>query len=166
MVSQRLDTQLLVGDGNAPNLEGIVERSGIQTQAKGSDPTPDAIYKGMQKIRSIAFEEPTGVVLHPDDWTPIRLLRTADGIYIWGSPSEPGPERIWGLPVVQTAAMTADTGLVGAFYLAEFAVRKGVDVQVGLIDDYFIKNRQAVREEMRGALQVYKPAAFCTVTGI
>jgi hypothetical protein len=33
-VNQRLDNQIINGDGNAPNLTGIVNKSGIQTQAK------------------------------------------------------------------------------------------------------------------------------------
>ena len=41
---QRLDTQVLVGDGTAPNLSGITDRSGIQTQAKSADPVFDAIF--------------------------------------------------------------------------------------------------------------------------
>jgi HK97 family phage major capsid protein len=56
------EAQLLSGDGNAPNIRGLLNRTGIQTQAKGADPTPDAIYKAMQLIRGSAgagFAEPT-----------------------------------------------------------------------------------------------------------
>jgi HK97 family phage major capsid protein len=167
MVRQRLDSQILVGDGTAPNISGITDRSGIQTQAKGADPTPDAIYKAMTLIRVNAFAEPTGVVLHPSDWEPIRLLKTSDGVYIWGSPADAGPERIWGLPVVQTTAMTENTGLVGDFNQTELAVRQGVEVQISNShSDYFVKNLLAIRAEMRAALAVYRPAAFATVTGI
>lgn len=169
MVKLRLDSQILVGDGTAPNLAGIEDdsRTGLQTQAKGSDPTPDAIYKAMQKIRVNAFSEPSGVVLHPDDWTPIRLLSTADGVYIWGSPADAGPERIWGLRVIQTTAQTANTGLVGDFQQAALYLRQGIDVQVSTEHaSYFVSNLIAIRAEMRAALAVYRPAAFCTVTGI
>ena len=166
MVLQRLDGQLLVGDGTAPNLSGVLDRAGLQTQAKGADPTPDAVYKAMTKIRVNAFAEPTAAVFHPNDWQDIRLLRTADGIYIWGSPADPGPERIWGLSVAQTTALTENTGLVGDFMQAEFVIRSGVALQVGFINDDFRRNRQSIRAEMRAALAVYRPAAFCSVTGI
>jgi HK97 family phage major capsid protein len=167
MVRQRLDSQILVGDGTAPNISGILDRSGLQTQAKGADPVPDAVYKAITKVRVNAFAEPNAAVFHPNDWQDVRLLRTADGVYIWGSPADPGPERIWGLRVVQTTGLTENTGLVGDFEQTELAVKKGVTVEVSNSHGtYFVENKQAVRAEMRAALAVYRPAAFCSVTGI
>jgi HK97 family phage major capsid protein len=168
MVRQREERQLLVGDGTAPNISGITDRSGIQTQAKGADPTPDAIFKAMTKVRNTGFAEPTAVVLHPNDWQDIRLLRTTDGIYIWGSPAEAGPERIWGLEVRVTTNMTENTGLVGAFRPDAQIFRRG-GIELAVSDShasYFISNLLAVRAEERVALAVYRPASFCTVTGI
>ena len=168
MIRQRLDSQILVGNGTAPNLRGINNVVGIQTQAKGTDPTPDAVYKAMVKVRTVGFAEPSAVIMHPNDWQDIRLLRTADGLYIWGNPSEAGPERIWGLTVAQAVAQTENTAVVGDFAtFSELAVRRGVDVQVSNSHStYFTEGKQAVRADLRVALVFYRPAAFCTVTGI
>ena len=168
MLQQRLDAQILTGNGTPPNLEGILNVTGIQTQAKGADPVPDAVYKAMTKVRHTAYAEPDAAVFHPNDWQDVRLLRTADGIYIWGNPAEAGPERIWGKQVVVTAAETENTAVVGDFgNYSELAVRSGIDVQISNShSDYFVKNLQAIRAEMRVAFIVYRPAAFCTVTGI
>lgn len=168
MVRQRLDSQILVGDGSAPNLRGILNVAGIQTQAKGADPTPDAVYKAMTKIRVTGRAMPSGAIMHPNDWQDIRLLRTADGIYIWGNPSDAGPERMWGLQVSQADAITENTALVGDFgNFSELVVRRGIDVQVSNSHStYFVEGKQALRADMRVALVVYRPAAFCTVTGI
>ncbi len=168
MVRQRLDGQILVGNGTAPNLRGILNVVGIQTQAKGTDPTPDAVYKAMTKVRTVGFAEPNVAIFHPNDWQDIRLLRTADGLYIWGNPSEAGPERIWGLQVAQAVALTENTAVVGDFAnFAELAVRRGMDVQVSNSHaDYFVNGKQAVRADTRVALVWYRPAAFCTVTGV
>ena len=168
MVQLREDGQLLTGNGTAPNLRGILNISGILTQAKGADPVPDAVYKAMIQIMATGFFVPDGVVMHPLDWQDVRLLRTADGLYIWGSPAENGPERIWGLPVVVTTVLTQNTGLVGAFQLgAQIFYRQGITVEsTNSNEDDFKKNLIALRAEQREALVVYRPKAFCTVTGI
>ena len=169
MIQQRLDLQLLVGNGTAPNLEGINDVTGIQTQALGSDSEQDAIYKAMTLVRTgTGRAEPSAVVIHPNDWQTIRLQTTTDGIYLWGSPSDTGADRIFGVPVVQSSAQTENTALVGDFAnYCELVVRKGVEVQVSdSHDDYFVKGKKAIRASMRCAFPVYRPAAFCTVTGI
>jgi HK97 family phage major capsid protein len=168
MIRQRLDSQLLVGNGTAPNLRGLLNISGIQTQAKGSDPTPDAIYKAIVKVETTGQAMANGVVMNPSNWQDIRLLRTADGIYIWGNPSDAGPERIWGLQVVRAQAETAGTAIVGDFQnFSELSIRRGIDVQVSNSHStFFVEGKQAIRADMRAALVVYRPAAFCTVTGL
>ncbi|WP_454288911.1 phage major capsid protein [Rhizobium arsenicireducens] len=167
-IRQRLDTQAYVGNGTAPNLRGIVNVAGIQTQAKGTDPVPDAFFKAMTKIRTTGRAIPTHHVMHATDWQNIRLLRTTDGVYIWGSPSESGPERMWGLPVVQNEARAAGAGLVGSFQPAWISAfeRKGVTLQVGYVGTQFTEGKRTVRGDMRVALVVTRPAAFCDVTGL
>lgn len=162
------DTQLVTGDGNAPNLLGLLNIPTIQTQAKGADPTPDAIYKAMTLINVNAFLDADGVIFHPLDWQDVRLLRTADGIYIWGSPSEMGPERIWGLNVAKTIAMTQNTALVGAFQYATQIFRRS-EITLAVSSEhstYFIENKQMLRAEERLALVCYRPKGLCSVTGI
>ena len=167
MLRQRLNTQILAGNGTAPNLRGILQTVGILTQARGTDPGPDAVYKAITKVRTTAWAEPNVVVMHPDNWTTVRLLRTTDGVYIWGSPSEAGPERIWGINVVQTPGITAATGMVGDMSQTELAFRRGIDVQISNShSDFFVNGKQAIRADVRAGLAVYRPQAFCTVTGL
>ena len=165
---QRADTQFYVGNGTAPNLRGIANVVGIQTQAKGTDPVPDAFFKAMTKIRTVGRAIPTHHVMHPTDWQNVRLLRTTDGVYIWGSPSEAGPERMWGLPVVQNEARDAGDGMTGSFQPAWVSAfeRKGVDIQLGYVGTQFTEGKRTVRGDMRMALVVFRPAAFCDVTGL
>ena len=167
MVRQRLNTQILVGNGTPPNLLGIVSVVGVQTQAKSTDATPDAIYKAMTKVRVTGQAMPSAYVTHPNDWQEVKLLRTTDGIYIWGNPSEMGPDRIWGLPVVQDQGLTEGTGIVGDFQnYSILAERKGLTIKVGYQNDDFIKNQRSIVAEIRVAFAVLRPTAFCLVTGI
>jgi HK97 family phage major capsid protein len=168
MLKARLDAQVLVGDGTTPNLWGAINLASVQTQAKGADSTPDAIYKAITKVRAVGFANPSLVALHPNDWQAIRLLTTADGIYIFGSPSEAGPDRIWGVPVLQTTAETENTGLVGDWrQYSMLFMKRGIEFQVSNAhSDYFIKGKQAIRCDLRCSMVYFRDTAFCTVTGI
>lgn len=168
MVRQRLDGQILTGNGTAPNLRGVNNVVGIQTQAKGADPVFDAILKGATKVKVTGRAMPDAVVFHPNDWQDVRLTRTADGIYILGNPNEAGPSSIWGMRVVESDAQTENTAVIGDWAnYSLLAVRRGIDVQVSNSHStYFVEGKQAVRADMRAALVFFRPEAFCTVTGI
>lgn len=168
MIQQRLDGQLLQGDGNAPNLRGTENVSGIQTQALGSDSVPDAIYKCARKIRDDGFAEPSVVFIAPSKWEGVRLLKTADGQYIWGHPSMVGPFTIWGIPVVETTAVTSTKAILGDYAnFAELAMRRGIDVQVSNShSDFFVNGKLAIRADVRCAALHYRPKAFGAVTGL
>lgn len=162
------ENELLNGLGVAPSMRGLLHVVGLQTQAKGADPTPDAIYKAMTKIQVSSEFSASGYITHPTDWQDIALLRTVDGVYIWGSPSGAQPERIWGLPVVKTTSIAENTGLVGAYDMAaQIFRRKNITFEVSNShSDFFIKGKLAIRCAERVAMPVYRPVAFCTVTGI
>lgn len=168
MVRQREEQQLLIGDGTAPNISGILDRSGIQTQAKGSDPVPDAFFKAFTKVQVTGDADPDGFVIHPNDWQDVRLLRTIDGIYIFGAPNDEVQVRMWGYPGRVTTGITENTGLVGAFRTyAQVFRREGLRVLASTEHaSYFVENKVALLAETRLALAVYRPAAFCQVTGI
>jgi len=168
MLALAEENQLLNGNGTAPNLTGLLNKAGVQSQAKGTDTTLDAVYKAMNLVRVNAFAEPTAVIMHPSDFEEIRLTKTVDGIYIWGSPSEAGPARIWGAPLVLTTAISAGTALLGDFQLYAGIWRKrGATIKVSdSHSDYFVNGKQAIRIDERMALTIYRPAAFCKVTGI
>lgn len=165
---QRLDNQILAGNGTAPNLQGLSTLTGRLTQAKGADPIPDAFFKAMRQIRVTGRASPTHILIHPTNWESVRLLRTADGLYIWGNPSEAGPERMWGLPVIQEDIIAAGTGFVGSFqpqWVSLFE-RRGVDVQVGFVGTQFTEGKRTIRGDTRMALAWFRPSAFADVTGL
>ncbi len=167
-VVQRLDEQVIKGDGATPNIEGILNVSGIQTQARGADPVIDAYFKANTKLRVTGRAPATHQLFHPNDWEPVRLLRTTDGVYIWGNPTDAGPDRLWGLPVVQSESLTEGTGLVGSFNAAwiQLVERRGVVVEMGTVGSQFVQYKKTIRASGRWVLVVFRPAAFATVTGI
>lgn len=162
------ESQLLNGQGTSPDLQGFLNKSGIQTQAKGGDDNQDAIYKAFTLVRWTGFAEPSGVVIHPNNWQAIRLQRTTDGLYIFGDPSQPGEERLWGKPVVPTTAIAAGTCLTGDFPMYSHISRKmGIQIDVSNSHDvYFIYNKLAIRIAERLSLEIYRAAAFAKCTGL
>lgn len=175
MVGSKEDSHLLTGSGSSGQIRGILNTSGIQTQAKSSDTVPDAIYKAITKVRSVGFFEPDGLVIHPNDWEAVRLLKDGNSQYYGGGPFSGAygnggmaPDMLWGLPVCVTTAVTENTALVGSFRLgAQIWQREGIMVEsTNSHEDDFQYNRMAIRVEERLALAVYRPLAFCTVTGI
>ena len=168
MVAQRLDLQLMVGNGTPPNLSGVHDQTSINTQAKGTDSVPDAVYKAITAARVTGFANPNVAIFHPNDWQTVRLLQTADGVYIWGPPSQAGEDRIWGLPVIQTTAETENQAAVGDFAAhSGLFLRRGV--QVSVTDSHaseFLDDITRIKMTMRAAVVFFRQGAFSEITGI
>lgn len=167
MIRQKLDAALLTGVG-APSVTGILATAGIQTQAKGADPVFDALHKAMTLVEVTGMALPNAIVMHPNDYEAMRLTRTADGIYILGSPMDPGPIRIWGLPIIRTMSETENTALVGDF--ANYCLllqKQGLTFEFS--DSHaslFIQRTLAILASIRIIFPVTRPLAYATVTGI
>jgi HK97 family phage major capsid protein len=171
-LDQKLEDQVLTGNGAGANLTGILETAGINIQGKGSDNEADAIFKARTQIRVTGRARPNAVVMHPNDWQAIRLMRenaasATLGNYLMGPPSILGPVTIWGMPVVESDGITENTSLVGDFIMgATLFDREQGAIRVGTIDSQFIRNMQTILAELRAAFVVYRPSAFTKVTGM
>jgi uncharacterized protein YoxC len=168
MLKARLEAQILTGNGSTPNLLGTLNLSSVQSQALGTYSVPDAIHLAITKVRATGFAEPSAIVMHPNDWQGVRLLTTADGIYIFGSPNDAGVQRMWGVPVLVTTFETENTAIVGAYrdHSALF-MRRGIQFKVSdSHDTYFVNGKQAIRCDLRCAMVHFRDTAFCKVTGI
>jgi HK97 family phage major capsid protein len=168
----RLENQIIAGGGTGEDLTGILNTTNILTQAKGSDSVSDALHKGITQIR-LAYLEPNGIAMHPNDWELVRLSRdgggsvVGSGAYLYGPPSQAVEPTIWGLPVAVTPAVSDDTALVGDFTKAVLWLREGAQVlATDSHSDFFVKNLVALLAEMRAAFGVLLPSAFCKVTSV
>ena len=166
-----LETQLLTGDGTGENFLGILN-SGTNVQGLGTDNVLDAIFKGRTLVRVTGKARPTAVVMHPTNWQAARLARENSatgtlGGYLMGPPSTVGANTLWGLPVVESEAITLNTALVGDFSMGcSLFDREQAVIRVGLVNDQFIRNMQTLLAELRAAFIVWRPTAFTRVTGI
>lgn len=170
MVRRREEAQVLAGDGLGSNLTGILNTTGIQTQAKGTDPTLTALYNAITKVRVTGFAEPTAIVMHPNDWSAIVTTQAGDGsFFMFATLQGDAAQQLFGLPIrLTTEGIAENTALVGAFRPHSQIFRRS-EAAVAVSTEhstFFVENKVAIRAESRLALAVYRPAAFCTVTGI
>ncbi len=167
MVRRRFEGQLVAGDGNAPNIKGILNVTNIQTQAKGSDDVPTAIHKAITKVRTVGFAEPTHILMHPNDWEGIRLLQLTTGGFIAdGGMNFAGAMSLFGIPVILSTAVTENTAIVIDLSYFSAIVRRGMSVELARSGDDFKNRMLTIRADMRGNLACYRGYAACKVSGI
>lgn len=174
-VKRAEEAQLLNGNGTSPNLQGILNRSGLATTVTTSAgltavKAMEGIFNQITALRATSFVEPDAVVIHPTDWQTIRLGKDNQGQYYAGGPftgayGNPGPSnvyQIWGLKAVVTTAIPQGTVLVGGFQESgQVFRRQGITLEMtnSNVDD-FVNNLITLRAEERLALAVYRPAGF------
>ncbi|ALW89626.1 phage major capsid protein [Deinococcus actinosclerus] len=155
------DVQLLKGNGTGQNLTGVYTSAPAYTRAVAGDTLIDTFRRAMTQLR-LAKYTPSGLVLNPEDWEKVQLVKGTDGHYIWvnvGTTTEP---RLWGLPVRDTMALAAGEWLMGNFRRgAQIFDRMDARVEMTNTDqDDFIKNRVTILAEERLALVIYDVNAF------
>ena len=168
-VLRRLEGQILVGNGTAPNIRGIRNTSGIQTQAFAAGPIASMLLQAIAKV-FIAEGQADAVVVNPADWASLLAERDGSGgagtggYLVGGDGSAVGSPTatIWGVPLIPNASQPAGFATVGDFGMgATLLVRSGVQVLVSDSDqDDFIRNRVTLLGEMRAGLAVWRPSLF------
>jgi HK97 family phage major capsid protein len=160
------DNQILNGAGG-DGLTGILQTTGVQAYSQvSSEVNSDALRRAATKV-ILSNYQPTGYVLHPNDWENTELQRGEDGQYMLAVNVAIGADtRIWRLPVVETPAIAEGKFLAGAFGLgAQVYDRQVANVRIAeQHSDFFIRNAVAVLAEQRLALAVKRPEAFVVGT--
>jgi len=167
------DYQILQGDGTGENLKGILETTGIQTydwSDGATEPVADTKADAIRRAATLAllaYYEPTGVVLNPQDWEDIELTKDANGQYLIAvSVAMGGEPKLWRVPVVDTPAMPVGQALIGAFGTgAQLYDREQASIRISEQHaDFFVRNAIVILAEQRLALAVKRPESFVSVT--
>jgi HK97 family phage major capsid protein len=157
------ETQLLNGSGSGQNITGLVTAATAYA-APGSLSANTQVDVVRLMILQVALSEypANGIVMNPIDMAAIEMTKDSTGQYLIGNPQGAIDKTLWGLPVVETQAMTVDKALVGAFNLAaQLFDRQDATVEVSTEDqDNFVKNKVTIRAEERLALAIYRPQAI------
>ncbi len=163
MIKLQEEAQLISGDGTGQNILGLIPQATAYSAPfviTGETPI-DRIALAMLQAE-LALLPASGIVVHPTDWTKMRMVKNANGEYILGSPTKSGPPTLWGLPVVSTPAITAGSFLVGAFDTAA-QIFDRMELEILLSTEHgnnFTNNEVTVRAEERLAMAVKRPCGL------
>ncbi|MDO3058484.1 MULTISPECIES: phage major capsid protein [Mycobacteriaceae] len=160
-IAEAEDNQFLNGDGTGENHTGILNTSGIQTQAFTTD-IFTSLRKAITKLRTVGRVQPNAILVSPAVKEQIELTKDEMGRYYYAGPFNTGITTLWGLPVVDSEIMPDTHALPGDFSKAVIWDRE--QTSITMTDshaDFFIRNLVAVLAEERNAFGVTRPPAFC-----
>lgn len=175
MLAMKEEQQVLNGDGTGQNLLGLLNRSGIQTEASASAADNfDALYRAAMKVNTATGADADGIAINPLDYQKLRLAKDANDQYIAGGPFQgqygnggiAWQPPVWGLNTLVTPAIAQGTALVAAFRMGKTLYRKGgirVESTNSHVDD-FTNNLVTTRIEERVALADRVPSATVKVS--
>lgn len=155
--------QLLNGSGSGQNLTGLVTNA-TAFSAPITISSPNSIdLIGLAILQNaLALYPADGIIVNSADWMFMRLLKDTQGRYIMGDPQTVVQPVLFGLPVVDTPAMTVDKFLVGNFQSAATLYdRWNARIEVSTEHaDFFVKNMVAILCEERLGLAIKNPLAL------
>lgn len=160
-VMERVDRQIMVGNGTNPNLSGILDSGNYTVYTPTSDDNLiDAINRAKWQLRAAGWL-PDNAYVNPADWGAMELQKGSDGHYLNGLPGVMLTTQPFGVRVIPSPFVPAGQFAIGAFNRAvTIWDRQSVVVEAGYADDDFIKNLVTLRAEMRLALEISTPSAI------
>lgn len=170
-LDEKEDEQILKGSGTGTDLEGLMIREGIQEyswddDAQADDTILDMICRAAAKVRRAQYAADACFVGVGAN-VALKTAKGSDSHYLWGVQNAMTTGRlvIWGVPILETTALSDNEGLIGSFRRS-----------VGLLDrmltrlavsnshaDLFEQNMVALRYEKRIGLMLVRRKGLCSL---
>ncbi|KSU59651.1 MULTISPECIES: phage major capsid protein [unclassified Gordonia (in: high G+C Gram-positive bacteria)] len=154
-----VEAQVLGGNGTTPNLRGLLNTSGIQTQAFATD-VLSSTRKAVTALET-AGHTASVFVVRPDDWEALEIAAatSAGAIAYRGLPVDRVNQKLWGVPVVVSLALPTKTGLLfDTTALSVSTDSAGIELKWSEnTGDDFTKNQVRARCEGRFGVDVFAP---------
>lgn len=162
MLQRKVEDEVLNGAGTAGHLMGILNTSGIQTQAFATDKLV-TLRTAALKLENLGYSADVFVVNNAD-WAAIETQRATSGSFDLGGPVDRASQKIWGTQVITSnqiatgTAMALDLDAVGLDIGTE-GIEIKWDTSTG-----FDKNQIRARVEGRFGVSVFQPMAVVKAT--
>lgn len=154
------DYQILYGDGNTPNLKGILHADNSVDSTSSATVLVEAIIDDISTLEDTYEREATGIVMRPANYYSF-FKNKAEGSGEYDLPQGVvfvnGVLYILGIPVAPTTALVSGDYVVGDFQNgAQLLIQEGMRIEFFEQDaDNVTKNKVTVRIEETVALPVY-----------
>ena len=166
----RVDEQLIDGDGTGQNLLGFHQVVGVNSQtytAAGATPQDKiaAILAGAGDVASVGKAVADSITIEAAEWWGLLAATDSAGNFLF-NPGTP-PASLFGLRPIVTTNETAGRFLVGAMQShSVLFTRAAIDIRTSSQhDDFFAREKTAIRAKLPAWLAVLRPAAFASVEG-
>lgn len=164
-----VENQLINGDGISTQLGGLLHEGNFTdktTVVQGKLPKSGATLLDFALLLKTEFEKqyimPEHLLLNPDDWAQLALLKDANGHYILGGPQLLATKNLWGTSIITTPFLSASKYILGNFTLgATIYDREALDFRISDSDgDNFKSMLYTFRVNRRLGFAVENPLAI------
>lgn len=168
-LNQKVDYQLINGDGSATQLGGLLKDGNCvvaTTDVNKRLPATGATLFDLALAVKAEFETtyltPEAWLFNPSLWTSLCMIKDAQGRYILGGPQSVASKSLWGIPVVTSATVPDGKYILGNYTMgATIYDRQNLLVQMTDSDaDDFKSQIITVRVTRRLAFAVENPKAI------
>jgi HK97 family phage major capsid protein len=136
--------------------------TGVLQQAFATDAVT-SVRKGKTLLWETSSTAPQAIVLNPEDDEEFDLLKDDMGRFYGNGPFGTGPQSIWAVPRVTSAAMPKGQALMGDFRAFQLLIFEALAILAfNQHKDYAQRNLVYVRAELR-ALQLFRQPAKLAV---
>lgn len=159
-----VENQVLNGDGEGANLEGILETSGVIVQAFATN-ILTSIRKAITTLEAGGYS-PQVLAISAADWEALELLSVTSGATdVRGLPVDAVTRKLFGVQAVVSNVLPAKT----AALISDGAVAVDTDGNIettwsDAVADDFSKNYVRCRVEGRFGVSVFRPAGIVKVS--
>ena len=164
-LEEKLENEMIYGDGTGEHFEGFANIVGTQTQAFDTNIFVTS-RKAQRLVRTVGKAIPSAFVFAPEDNEVIDLTRTNvgganTGEFLFGSPAGVMPQTLWGIPRIESQAITPGHAWVADFRTLVLWDREQASIQVSDSHaDFFVRNMIAILAELRAAFGAFRPKAI------
>lgn len=159
----KVDDLLYDGDGVTPNIKGVYTSAAAfdASASPYADAVNDANIYDLIAATSVNISNnkqskyaPNVVLLNPVDVWKYKVLKATDGHYILPPFVTADGQTIAGMRVIETSQVAANTMVVGDFRFGTIYDLEGINIEMGYVNDQFIKNSMTILAEQRLGLLI------------